>query len=114
MEKMLSYYVVYVWEQRRLVGRGLAGHTFKTYLSRAKNFRDFLKFSGNLSLRPDQVNIRLVRSFEIFLRSEKGHCNDYVMRNIQMLKSMCELAIDDEVITINPVKKFKFRYERKM
>lgn len=113
MDKILDYYVVFVWEQRRLIGYGLAKNTHKTYLSRAKNFRDFLRASKQINVRPEQINIRFIRSFEIYLRATKKHCNDYVMRNVQMLKRMLELCIDDGIISINPAKKFKFKYDRK-
>lgn len=112
MDKILSYYAFFVLEQRKLIGKGISKNTHKTYLSRAKNFRDFLKSIGCLSLRPDQVNIRVIRSFDVYLRSQKDHCNDYVMRNIQMLKRMLNLAMDDEVIFKNPVDRYKFKYNR--
>jgi integrase/recombinase XerD len=113
MEKILSYYIFFVWEQRKLIGHGLARNTHKTYLSRAKNFRDYLKSIGKTDLHPSEMNIRMIRSFDIYLRSTKKHCNDYVMRNIQMLKRMLDLAVDDDMIQYNPATRYKFKYTRK-
>lgn len=112
MEKLISYYASFVYEQRKLIGYGLSRNTHKTYLSRAKNLRDFLKSIRCQDMRPCDVDIRMIRSFDIYLRSNKKHCNDYVMRNIQMLKRMLSLAIDDGLINSNPADRYKFKYQR--
>jgi integrase/recombinase XerD len=108
-----DYYTEFVSTQKTLIDKGITSNTWKTYRSRSNNFKQFLNKEGLLLLSPDKVNIRLIRKFEVYLRSDRNHCNDYVMRNLQLLKQMLNYVLEDELIKFNPFTHYKFKFQRK-
>jgi site-specific recombinase XerD len=61
---------------------------------------------------PEQVTIFFAEDFEAYLR-EKGNSNDYVMKNILLLKKVLKQAVISGQLKYNPLDSYEFHYERK-
>lgn len=115
MEKftLMQYYEHFYAEQSQRVGKDLAHNTLKTYRNRKSCIAQYLQENSFLSIMPDQLTIRMIRSFDVWLRAKKGYCNDYVVKHIQLLERMMDFALENEDIQKNPCIHYRYNYDRR-
>lgn len=95
---------------------------FNKYMKESKN-RDSTKNLYKLTfnyiskcfdiekLRMDDWSIDKLREFEDYMRDELHLCQNTICSNAQRLKHLINLAVEDELITFNPTRKWKVRRE---
>lgn len=86
--------------------------TLKNYYTTKKYLDKFIK--SNLKTTDvfiKQVNYKFMIDFEDFLRKQNGLQNNGVMKHLERLKKLMNLAEDLEWINKNPVKRYKLRFD---
>lgn len=108
-QTLLQYYADHLAIQKATV----SNDTFKHYKVRRSLMSEFLYSHNEGLLTPDQVSIKTIRQFDAWLKSEKKHSQNYVVKSIQLLYAVLELALEDEVIPFNPARNYKCKYAKK-
>lgn len=109
---LLQYYDYFIEQQKKLIGKDVTKSTVTTYTVRTRNIAQYLKAINAVDLMPSAVNIKFIREFEVWLRSAKNCRNNYVMKNIQLLGRVLNIALEHEQIKNNPIQLYNFRYDR--
>ncbi|WP_240032214.1 phage integrase SAM-like domain and Arm DNA-binding domain-containing protein [Psychroflexus aestuariivivens] len=86
--------------------------TLKNYYTTRKYLDKYIKEKLKTSdIYIKQVNYKFMIDFEDYLRNQKGLNNNGVMKHLERLKKLMNLAEDLEWIKKNPVKRYKLRFE---
>ncbi|MFN2261959.1 MAG: phage integrase SAM-like domain and Arm DNA-binding domain-containing protein [Psychroflexus sp.] len=86
--------------------------TLKNYYTTQKYLDKYIKGNLNTSdIYIKQVNYKFMIDFEDYLRDQKGLNNNGVMKHLERLKKLMNLAEDLEWIKKNPVKRYKLRFD---
>ncbi|QSS96281.1 site-specific integrase [Psychroflexus sp. ALD_RP9] len=86
--------------------------TLKNYFTTKKYLDKFVETNlktTDVFIR--QVNYKFIIDFEDFLRKQNGLQNNGVMKHLERLKKLMNLAEDLEWIKKNPVKRYKLRFD---
>lgn len=111
--KLITLYGEFLALQKQQIGTVITKSTFKTYVTRTNTIVEYLTKTDQLGIEVKDIRIKWIRVYTVWLRSQKGHCNDYVVKHIQLLGKLFNIAIEDEITSHNPVTLYKFKYDRK-
>lgn len=106
---LTDYYALFMKLQKKVSEKG----TNRTYTTRYRNMNKYLTHIDKINIKPSEINVHFVREFEVWMKTDRNCGNDYTMKNIQMLDSILDLALENEVIPHNPIRLYKYKYERK-
>lgn len=113
MEKLslLQYCDYFLKAQQKLFEKKrISKGTYVTYRVRKRNLSEFLYTHDLGCILPEEVHVRLIRKFEIWLKTEKGHSVNYAIKNIQLLDRILDIVLEDEGIKSNPLRLYEYKY----
>src|SRR5690606_31571760 len=100
-------------EIKALVPREYSKVTHIRYETAKSHVREFLKFKYGIDdLEFRELNYEFVKDFEFYLKSVKGISNNTTLKYISNFKKIVLRAIDKEIITVDPFKRFKSKKEK--
>lgn len=89
-------------------GRVFSSQTHSSYNSLVKSLREFEKFSRRKHMYLEELcSIQLIEQFEAFLISELNMGLNTINNRMKTLKSMLQVAVNEDLIPFNAFKKFK-------
>lgn len=97
-ETLMDYYNYYISLQIGVVDKA----TIRTYEIRRNNFFQYLVLGGAPDLQPREFSLYTLRDFERWMRADKGWLNDYVVKNMGLLRKILKMALQDGKMNSNP------------
>lgn len=97
-----------------LIGIKYSEGTYKNYRVTLRYMKEFIPYAYQTTDLPlNKLNYDFLKKYELFLTGVKNCTNNGVMKQIQRLKKIVNLAISNEWLDKNPFIKFKIQYEKK-
>lgn len=111
--KVMEEFNLHNDEIKALVPKEYSKVTHIRYETAKSHVRDFLKFKYGIDdLEFRELNYEFVKDFEFYLKTVKGISNNTTLKYISNFKKIVLRAIDKEIITIDPFKRFKSKKEK--
>ncbi len=111
--KVMEEFDLHNDEIKALVPKEYSKVTHIRYETAKAHVRDFLKFKyGIQDLEFRELNYEFVKDLEFYLKTVKGISNNTTLKYISNFKKIVLRAIDKEIITIDPFKRFKSKKEK--
>jgi integrase len=111
--KVMEEFDLHNDEIKALVPKEYSKVTHIRYETAKSHVRDFLKFKYGIDdLEFRELNYEFVKDFEFYLKTVKGISNNTTLKYISNFKKIVLRAIDKEIITIDPFKRFKSKKEK--
>ena len=111
--KVMEEFSLHNDEIKALVPREYSKVTHIRYETAKSHVREFLKFKYGIDdLEFRELNYEFVKDFEFYLKSVKGISNNTTLKYISNFKKIVLRAIDKEIITVDPFKRFKSKKEK--
>ena len=109
---LLDLFDDYIKDYSKLVGVSKTKKTCDRYILTRKRVEEFMQSEyKRTDISVNDVNPKLITSFEIFLRTQYKLSNNYVMKMIQRFRSIYQVAIDNGWAHKNPFVRFKLKFE---
>lgn len=97
-----------------LIGIKYSEGTYKNYRVTLRYIKEFIPLAYQTKDLPlNKLNYDFLKKYELFLTGVKNCTNNGVMKQIQRLKKVINLAISNEWLDKNPFVKFKIKYNKK-
>lgn len=111
--KIMEEFTLHNDEIKALVSREYSKVTHIRYETAKSHVSDFLKFKYDVDdLEFRELNYEFVKDFEFYLKTVKRISNNTTLKYISNFKKIVLRAIDKEIITIDPFKRFKSKKEK--
>jgi len=111
--KVMEEFNLHNDEIKALVPREYSKVTHIRYETAKSHVKEFLKFKYGIDdLEFRELNYEFVKDFEFYLKTAKGISNNTALKYISNFKKIVLRAIDKEIITIDPFKRFKSKKEK--
>ena len=100
-------------ECEKLIGIDLAKSTVDRYKLCLTYFKEmYKKESASPDIVFDNVTERLIRKFEVFLKTEKGICHNTCIRYLKCVHKITNIAFNNHWIKINPFANIKLQPDK--
>lgn len=100
-------------ECEKLIGIDLAKSTVERYKLCLTYFKEmYKKESVSPDIVFDNVTKRLIRKFEVFLKTEKGICHNTCIRYLKCVHKITNIAFNNHWIKINPFANIKLQPDK--
>ena len=97
---------------RKLIGTEYSISTIYKFDASLKLIREFMKSELYLEDIPlNQINEDFIRQYEVFLKTERGYCNNYTIKHLKIFKKVIRIAHANDWIQKNPFVTVKFRQD---
>lgn len=111
--KVMQEFNLHNDEIKALVPREYSKVTHIRYETAKSHVKEFLKFKYGIDdLEFRELNYEFVKDFEFYLKTVRGISNNTALKYISNFKKIVLRAIDKEIITIDPFKRFKSKKEK--
>jgi integrase len=111
--KVMQEFTLHNDEIKALVPREYSKVTHIRYETAKSHVKEFLKFKYGIDdLEFRELNYEFVKDFEFYLKTVRGISNNTALKYISNFKKIVLRAIDKEIITIDPFKRFKSKKEK--
>ena len=111
--KVMEEFNLHNDEIKALVPREYSKVTHIRYETAKSHVKEFLKFKYGIDdLEFRELNYEFVKDFEFYLKTVRGISNNTALKYISNFKKIVLRAIDKEIITIDPFKRFKSKKEK--
>lgn len=96
---------------RKIIGNGMTKATITRYDTCLRHVQAFIKekFSKD-DLFLDEINHQFVKDFELYFKGDRSCNHNTTMKYLKNFKKIILIALDREMIRINPFSRFKFSY----
>lgn len=96
-----------------LIGKKFSKGTYKNYRTTLKYLKEFIPLKFKLKDLPlSNLNYQFLEDFEYFLTVNKNCSNNGVMKQIQRLRKIVNMAVANDWLDKNPFASFKIKYDR--
>lgn len=111
---LISTIVFHNKNMESLIGIKYSEGTYKNYRVTLRYIKEFIPYAYPMKDLPlNKLNYDFLKKYELFLTGVKNCTNNGVMKQIQRLKKIVNLAISNEWLDKNPFIKFKIKYDKK-
>lgn len=111
--KVMEEFVLHNSEINALVPKQYSKVTYVRYETAKSHVQEFLKFKyGIEDLEFRELNYEFIKDFEFYLKTVKNISNNTTLKYISNFKKIVLRAIDKEIISIDPFKRFKGKKEK--
>lgn len=98
-------------EMKNQIGYKYSKGTLKNYRTTLKYLKEFIPAFYNVKDIPlSELDYKFLKDYEVFLTTKKNCTNNGVMKQVQRLKKIINLSINNGWINKNPFVKFKISY----
>lgn len=110
---LISYFNDHLDKMNELIGNGYAENTYKRYSTCFNHLKTYLdKEYGKNKINFSELDLAFIQGFEHYLKTKKNPCNhNSALKYIDHLKKVVNSAIDRDLVSNNPFKKYKAKYE---
>lgn len=113
--KVMEEFVLHNSEINALVPKQYSKVTYVRYETAKSHVQEFLKFKyGIEDLEFRELNYEFIKDFEFYLKTVKNISNNTTLKYISNFKKIVLRAIDKEIISVDPFKRFKGKKEKIM
>jgi len=109
---VLEYLEYFIASQKRMLDNGLTPGTLRTYVTREKYLKEFLKKNKLSHCKPSDITIHMIREYELFLLTDRKICRNYAMKCVHILDRILRMAMENGDIVSNPATLFRYQYNR--
>ncbi|MDR0796454.1 MAG: site-specific integrase [Tannerella sp.] len=97
---------------RRLAGTEYSTSTIYKFNASLKFLQEFMKSELNIEDIPlNQINEDFIRKYELYLKTERGCCNNSAVEHLKIFKKIIRIALANDWIEKNPFVSIKFRHD---
>jgi len=97
---------------RKLIGTEYSVSTIYKFNASLKFLQEFMKtelYIEDISL--NQINEDFIRKYELYLKTERGCCNNSAIKHLKIFKKIIRIALANDWIQKNPFVTIKFRQD---
>ena len=110
---IISSFEIHNNEMKKLIGYKFSHGTYKNYKTTLKYLKEFIPLKYKTDDLPlEKLNFEFLKNYEFFLVNTKNCTNNGVMKQVQRIKKVVHLAVDNEWIEKDNTTRFKLKYNK--